>query len=168
MFNFLYPDKYYVSTYSIDFLTLYNQGIKAILFDIDNTLVPHNHHTTKQAIELISTLHNIGFKTCLVSNNRKERVLTFAESLNTYFIYKAKKPLKNGYLEAMKLLGSNSTNTIFIGDQLFTDIWGANNAKIKCYLVKPINKHEKIQIILKRIPEKFILFWYLRKNKLLS
>jgi predicted HAD superfamily phosphohydrolase YqeG len=66
----------------------------------------------------------------------------------------------------MKKMGTDKGNTLFVGDQLFTDIWGANNAKLHSILVKPIAKHEEIQIILKRIPEKLVLFFYKRKHKI--
>lgn len=66
----------------------------------------------------------------------------------------------------MEKMGTDKMNTLFVGDQIFTDIWGANNAGIRSVLVKPIAKHEEIQIVLKRIPEKLILFLYLRKHKM--
>ena len=66
----------------------------------------------------------------------------------------------------MKKLGTNKENTLFVGDQIFTDIWGANNAGLHSILVQPIAKHEEIQIVLKRIPEKWILHCYLKKHPL--
>ena len=66
----------------------------------------------------------------------------------------------------MEKLGTNKGNTIFVGDQLYTDIWGANNAGIHSILVKPIDKHEEIQIVLKRLIEKPIIWLYLMKHKM--
>jgi hypothetical protein len=68
----------------------------------------------------------------------------------------------------MKMMGTTEKNTLFVGDQLFTDIWGANNAGLHSILVKPIAKHEEIQIILKRIPEKLVLHFYLKKHRIKS
>ena len=68
-----------------------------------------------------------------------------------------------GYFKAMKLMGTGPRNTIFVGDQLFTDIWGANRSGIDSYLTKPINPREEIQIVLKRYPEKLILWFYRKK-----
>lgn len=166
MIKKLYPKEYYVSTYSIDFEKYYHMGYRAVLFDIDNTLVEHDAPLNDEAKKLIERLKNVGFKICFISNNDEERVANFNKDLGVQYIYKAGKPLAKGYEQAMKILGTNTANTMFVGDQLFTDIWGANNAGVRSILVKPIAKHEEIQIILKRIPEKWILRSYLKKHPL--
>ena len=166
MSRFLFPSEYYDSTYSIDFKSYYDKGYRAVLFDIDNTLVPHNFASDEKSIQLMADLKKIGFKICLVSNNKEPRVASFNEFLKVEYIYKAGKPLKKGYVAAMEKLGTTKKNTLFVGDQLFTDIWGANNAGLHCILVKPINKHEEIQIVLKRIIEKPIIFLYTRRHKM--
>ena len=89
----------------------------------------------------------------------------FNEPLNVEYIYKAGKPKKGGYRKAMEIMGTTEESTVFIGDQLFTDIWGATNAGIHSILVNPIDPHEEIQIILKRILERFVLVFYKRKQK---
>ena len=166
MSRFLFPSEYYDSTYSIDFKSYYDKGYRAVLFDIDNTLVPHNFASDEKSMQLMEYLKKIGFKICLVSNNKEPRVASFNEFLKVEYIYKAGKPLKKGYIAAMEKLGTTKKNTLFVGDQLFTDIWGANNAGLHCILVKPINKHEEIQIVLKRIIEKPIIFLYTRRHKM--
>ena len=166
MFQKFYPSEYYTSTYVIDFTEYYKKGYRGILFDIDNTLVPHNAPVTEEAIRLIHRLKEIGFGICLVSNNKEPRVAEFNKPLDVKYIYKAGKPKRSGYQKAMQLLGTDTTNTLFVGDQLFTDLWGANNAGITSLLVKPIDKKEEIQIILKRIPEKWILHSYLKKHQI--
>jgi hypothetical protein len=168
MFKKFYPTAYYSSAYVIDYKEYYNQGFRGILFDIDNTLVPHGFPADPKAIALIQQLKDIGFKICLVSNNKEPRVASFNEELQVNYIYKAGKPLKKGYLKAMDILGTNRDNTLFVGDQLFTDLWGANGVGITSLLVQPIDKKEEIQIVLKRIPEKLILFFYKRKHKLIN
>lgn len=160
MFKKFYPSRYYASAYDIDFRQYYNMGYRGVLFDIDNTLVPHGAPADEKAVALISMLKNIGFKVCFVSNNKEPRVASFNEQVGANYIYKAGKPLKKGYLKAMEIIGTNVQNTLFVGDQLFTDLWGANSLKITTLLVQPIDKKEEIQIILKRIPERFILFCY--------
>ena len=72
--------------------------------------------------------------------------------------------MKN-YNRAMKLMGTDRTNTVFIGDQLFTDIWGAKRAGIRNILVKPIHPKEEIQIVLKRYLEKIVLHFYLKEKR---
>ena len=166
MFQKFYPSEYYTSTYVIDFVEYYKKGYRGILFDIDNTLLPHNAPATEEAIRLIHRLKEIGFGICLVSNNKEPRVAEFNKPLDVKYIYKAGKPKRSGYQKAMQLLGTDTTNTLFVGDQLFTDLWGANNTGITSLLVQPIDKKEEIQIILKRIPEKWILHSYLKKHQI--
>ncbi|MGN0395825.1 MAG: YqeG family HAD IIIA-type phosphatase [Coprococcus sp.] len=168
MFKKFYPKEYYTSTYKINFKEYYDKGFRGILFDIDNTLVPHDAPADERAIELIRQLKDIGFKICLVSNNKEPRVAEFNQKLNVEYIYKAGKPLKKGYLKAMNIISTNVNNTLFVGDQLFTDLWGANATGIHSILVMPINKKEEIQIVLKRIPEKLILFFYKRKHRIIQ
>ncbi len=166
MFKRFYPSEYYTSTYVIDFEEFYKQGYRGILFDIDNTLVPHNAAADKRAIRLMERLKSYGYKICLVSNNKEPRVAEFNKKLKVNYIYKAGKPKKAGYIKAMNLIGTDTSNTLFVGDQLFTDLWGANAANIKSILVKPIDKKEEIQIVLKRIPEKLILHFYLKNHNI--
>ncbi len=168
MGKFLFPDEYYDSTYSINFKKYYNLGYRAVLFDIDNTLVPHDFPSDERAVSLIRRMKKVGLKICVISNNDEKRVKSFADSLGIEYVYKAAKPLAKGYLEGMTRMGTDTTNTLFVGDQLFTDIWGANNAKIHSVLVKPIDKHEEIQIILKRRLESPLIKLYLRRHPLLS
>ena len=77
-------------------------------------------------------------------------------------IYNGKKPLPGSYNRAMELMGTNKKNTIFVGDQLFTDILGANIVGIKSILVEPISPREEIQIVIKRFFEKIVLYFYKR------
>lgn len=161
-----YPQEYYTSTYAIDFKKYYDMGYRAVIFDIDNTLVEHDAPANDTAKELIENLKEMGFKVCLLSNNDEERVKSFNEPLDAYYIHKAGKPSAKGYNRAMELMGVERRETMFVGDQIFTDIWGANNAGIRSVLVKPIAKHEEIQIVLKRIPEKLVLHFYLKKHRL--
>lgn len=163
MFEKFYPDEWIDSTYIIPFDKYYKNGYRGILFDIDNTLVPHGAAATKQAEELFEYLNKTGFKTCLISNNKKERVDMFKQNIRTESIYKAGKPSVSGYEKAMQIIGCDKSNTLFVGDQLFTDVWGAKRAGIKTILVKPIHPKEEIQIVLKRKLEKIVLAEYKRK-----
>ena len=89
----------------------------------------------------------------------------FNDSVGSSYIFQAGKPGRKGYLRAMRLMQTVPENTVFVGDQLFTDVWGAKKAGIATYLVKPIHPKEEIQIVLKRYLEKIVLFFYYRKNK---
>ena len=98
MFQNLYPDEDVDSAYQIDYQKYYDQGYRGILFDVDNTLVEHNQPVTLVAIELFQTLNEMGFKTCIISNNRDERVKPLAEALESDYVYKAGKPSARGYV----------------------------------------------------------------------
>lgn len=157
---FLYPDEYLDSTYRIDFKKLYTEGYRGIIFDIDNTLVPHGAPADERAVLLFKQLKELGFSCMLLSNNKEPRVKMFNDAVNAAYIHKAGKPKPSGYRRAMKELGTDEKTTIFVGDQIFTDVCGANLAGIRTFLVKPIHPKEEIQIVLKRIPEKLILLFY--------
>ena len=160
MLECFYPKVYLDSTYEINFEQYYKDGYRAIIFDIDNTLVPHGAPADERAIALFKRLHQLGYQTLMLSNNKKPRVKMFCDAVDAEYIYKAGKPDPTKYLEAMKRMGSDVGNTLFVGDQIFTDVWGANRAGIYSILVKPIHPKEEIQIVLKRYLEKIVLFWY--------
>ena len=165
MFKTFYPGIWLDSTYIIAFEEYYKKGYRAVIFDIDNTLVPHGAPADKRAIELFERLHNIGYDTMLLSNNKEPRVKSFAEKVNSKYIFKADKPMRKGYEKAMEMMHTDKDNTLFVGDQLFTDVWGANKAGIFTILVKPIHPKEEIQIVLKRRLEAIVLFFYKRSLK---
>ncbi len=165
MFDMFFPDRYVASTYVINFEKLYEEGIRGIIFDIDNTLVPHGAPADKRAIELFERLKRIGFKCCLISNNQEPRVKMFNEKIQVDYVYDAHKPSTRNYRKAMEIMGTDTGSTIFIGDQLFTDVWGAKRAGIPNVLVKPIHPKEEIQIVLKRYLEKIVLYFYKRSQK---
>lgn len=157
-----YPQRTADSAYDIDYEQLYREGYRGILFDIDNTLVEHDADATPRAIELFERLKKIGFQTCLISNNSDERVSRFNREIKTNYIYNANKPFTKSYIKAAKIMGTRVNNTVFVGDQLFTDVYGANCIGMLTYLVKPIGPKEEIQIVLKRKLEKIVLFFYRR------
>ena len=163
MLEGFYPDEYLDSVYVIDFQSLYDQGYRGLLFDIDNTLVPHGAPADERAIALFDRLKTIGFRSCFVSNNKRSRVEPFNEQVRETFVENAHKPGKAGYQKAMALLGTTPDNTLFIGDQIFTDIYGAKRAGLRTILVKPIHPKEEIQIVLKRRLEYIVLYFYQRK-----
>ena len=165
MLQRFYPDNETDSAYGIDYQALYGKGYRGIIFDIDNTLVPHGAPADDRAVQLFSNLRKIGYRTVLLSNNKEPRVKPFADSVGSLYVFKAGKPGAKGYARAMKEMGTNPQNTIFVGDQLFTDVWGAKKAGIITYLVKPIHPKEEIQIVLKRRLEWIVLFFYHRRVK---
>lgn len=166
MFELFFPDEYYSSAYVIDFLQYYKDGYRGIIFDIDNTLVPHGAPADERSIALFKHLKEIGFEALLLSNNKEERVAMFNEQIGVHMIWKANKPFPEKYREAMKIMKTDEKSTLFIGDQLFTDVWGAKNAGIRSILVQPMNPKEEIQIVLKRKLEAVVLHFYLKKHSI--
>ena len=138
--------------------------IQAVFFDIDNTLVPHGAPADKRAAALVTRLQDCGFHVMFLSNNKEPRVKQFSDAAGGEYIYKAGKPKRAGYFKAMERLGTGPADTMFVGDQLFTDIWGAKKAGMETWLVKPIHPKEEIQIVLKRKLERIVLYFYHRKK----
>ncbi len=165
MFETFYPGNYVDSAYEIPYEKLYERGYRGIIFDVDNTLVPHGAPADARAIELFERLRAIGFSTCILSNNKEPRVSPFADKVGSPYIFKGGKPSRKGYGRAMERMKTDRDTTLFVGDQLFTDVWGAKRTGISNILVKPIHPKEEIQIVLKRYLEKIVLYFYARSKK---
>jgi hypothetical protein len=154
IFDEFYPDKVIASVYDLNWEQL-SKNYAGVIFDIDNTLVPHGAPADKAAVALFQRMHGLGMKTMLVSNNGEARVQPFARALETGYVHKAGKPKKAGYEKAMRQMGTTPQNTLFIGDQIFTDVWGANRAGMDTMLTDPVDKStDEIQIVIKRWFEK--------------
>lgn len=164
MLENFYPDEYLDSAYEIEFDRLYEEGYRGIIFDVDNTLVPHGAPADERARSLFAHLKEIGYQCCLLSNNKEPRVKLFNDVVKVQYIFKAAKPKVSGYRQAMELMGTDKDNTLFVGDQIFTDVYGANRAGIRTILTKPIHPKEEIQIVLKRYLERVVLFFYRRRK----
>ena len=141
----LIPTYYYNSIYDIDYDKLYENGIRLILTDLDNTLISYKESLPKDDLKsLINNLKKKGFEIIIVSNSSKGlRAKKFAEILDLKYTKMSLKPLRRGINKAIKKLASKKyqkSEIILFGDQLMTDIFGANRAKISSVLVKPIDK----------------------------
>lgn len=150
----LYPGELTRSVYELDWEELAGR-YGGVVFDIDNTLVPHGAPADDRAEALFDRLHRLGMKTMLVSNNGEERVKPFADRLHTDYVYKAGKPKKKGYEKAIRKLDMGPEKILFLGDQIFTDVWGANRAGMDTVLTEPVDPStDEIQIVVKRWFEK--------------
>ncbi len=158
MSSILLPDIFAETVYDIDLDALKNDGIRGFVFDIDNTLVTYaDPIATEKVIEWLERLRDMGFKLYIVSNNDKERVRIFSESVNLPHYGKALKPLKKYLKKACRNMGIAPSETALVGDQLFTDIWGGNLMNMKTILVKPISEVEDGFVKFKRRFERRIL-----------
>ena len=160
MLRCFYPSRYYESAYDIEYEKLYCEGFRGIIFDVDNTLVDHGAPVTARAKGLFSSLRKMGYETCIISNNSEARVKPLADIVGSKYVSKAGKPSPVNYIKAVEIMKCSRDTVFFVGDQIFTDVWGANRAGIKSFLVKPIDRHEEIQIVLKRYLERIVLYFY--------
>jgi HAD superfamily phosphatase (TIGR01668 family) len=161
-----FPSEYVDSIHEIDYDKLFKNGYRGIMFDVDNTLVPYDmEHPNDEIIDLFIKLKEIGFQVALVSNNNEVRITKFNEKLGVYAIHKALKPMTRNLKKAMQELKTNKKNTVLVGDQIFTDIYGGNRLKLKTILVVPISDKEEWITKIKRSTEKRIINAYLKKVK---
>lgn len=160
MFKMFYPYEYVKSVFDIDYDKLHALGYRGVIFDIDNTLVHHGEDSTPEVDELFKQIHRADLKTLLLSNNSTERIERFLRNIDSLYISDADKPRTDNYYKAISMLGLKRNEVVFIGDQLFTDIYGANKCGIANILVKFLQHKTETRIGKKRIIEKYILKFY--------
>ncbi len=165
-----FPYQYIDSIYNVDYNKLYAEGFRLILTDLDNTLISYMHtDPTEELFEWKRKVEEIGFEVIVVSNSENKRVKHFAELFNTKYVNSAMKPLKKGYKKGLKKTSFTKEQTIFMGDQLMTDIYGANRVGLNSILIKAIDKKTErfvtrvnryfekrvLKLAKKKYPEKF-------------
>ncbi len=165
MLEKFYPSEIARSAYEIPYEKLYEEGYRGLIFDIDNTLVPHDAPADDRSVKLFARLKEIGFKCCLLSNNNENRVQMFNKDIHAFYISGAGKPSAKSYIKAVEMMDLSALNTVAVGDQLLTDILGAKNAGIRDILVTPIAAWEPMRIRIKRVAEKIIFFFYHRRER---
>lgn len=157
MLKMLVPEIYVKSVADIDLEALKNRGITAVILDLDNTLDSHKTKTpSPHALAFLDKLNMLGFSFCIISNGKQARVEAYLKNLPVPFVAKAGKPLKKSYKKALKILGTVPQNTAFVGDQIFTDVWGANRMGLLTVLTEPIEQYENSFFYIKRFLEQFI------------
>ena len=170
MDNFI-PDMYQKSIYHINYDKLKEDGIKCLLFDLDNTCVPFKDtEPNKKLIDLFETLKDMDFKVILYSNATKKRLTPFKNGLNVDCSASSRKPNTKKLLNIIKLFNYNLSDVAIIGDQLYTDMLCGNRAGIKTILVNPMSKDDLLFTKLFRFLEKgkykkFAKMGILRKGK---
>ena len=151
------PDIYQKSIYYINYDKLYKKGIRCIIFDLDNTITPsHIKKPTKRLKKLFDELRDKGFKVIIMSNAPKHRIEPFKTYLNVDACAFSLKPRKNKYERIMEKFKYKHTEVAAVGDQLLTDIYGANKLDLTSILVNPLTDHDYTITIINRIIEKFI------------
>lgn len=138
-----YPNAYFesVKDINIDFLRKYN--IKALILDVDNTLIDYYKNLSNEIITWAQNLKKQSIKIYILSNtNKKQKVIDVAEKLDVPFEMFAKKPSKKGFIKIKNILKIEEKNIAVVGDQLFTDVVGGNRCNMFTILVDPVTKKD--------------------------
>lgn len=161
----LIPDKIFNSFDEITVAFLKENGISALILDVDNTLIPYEEKVPRPAVlQWIATLAEADIKVAFVTNNHKRRLLRFNESLRLPAYANSFKPFLKNMRAAMRAMGSNKSNTANLGDQIFTDTWAGKRLGIRTFLVPPIRDKRDPFTRFKRLLEKPVLRKYHKKN----
>lgn len=168
MFEKFVPDIYVKSIYYINYEKLYKNGVRCLIFDLDNTITPyHVKVPTKRQKKLFDELKDIGFKIIIMSNAPKNKVEPFKNFLLVDACYFSLKPKKDKYLQIMDTFKYKNNEIACIGDQLLTDVWGANRVDLTSILVNPLTSKDNGVTLLNRLIEK-IIYSNLSKKDLLK
>lgn len=154
------PTNLAMTVYDIDFATLYANGARVILFDLDNTLASYDETTpTKKQLELNEKLRKMGYKIFIISNNRKPRTYLYTRTFQVDdYLVLSKKPFLFKIKKFLKKHNIKTEEIVMIGDQMLTDICCANRLGVKNIMVKSISrKTERWYTRINRLREKMIL-----------
>ena len=139
----IYPNAYFGSVLDIKISFLIKNKIKALILDVDNTLIDYNKNLSEDIIKWSHELQGQGIKMYILSNtNKKEKVENVAKKLEIKYEYFAKKPSKKGFLKVQENLKLNPKNIAVVGDQIFTDIIGGNRCNMFTILVDPVDSKD--------------------------
>jgi HAD superfamily phosphatase (TIGR01668 family) len=164
--GFFVPDYYFDTVYEVSAELLKSHGIKGLILDIDNTLVPYEiPEPTEENLAWLELMHKNGIKTAFVSNNHKDRVELYNKTLGCPAFYDSGKPFKKACRRALDAMGLKADEAAIIGDQVFTDVVCGRNAGLKlCILVKPIKDKTNLFFKSKRLLERPVIATYHRRN----
>ncbi len=166
MLEGLFPDYVYRSIQDIEPGFFEERGIRLAVLDIDNTLVPYTEPEPTPAVNaFLKRLEEENVQFCFVSNNKLERVLRFNQTIGAFYVARANKPFRTGIQKAMAKFGVKPEETVLIGDQIFTDVYGGRRSGILTVLVEPIEEKETLFFKFKRRMEKIVLKKYKEVKK---
>ncbi len=133
------PDYMIEAVYQLDAKRLKDLGIKAVMVDLDNTLIAWNNPDgTPELLAWLEEMRRNDVKVIVVSNNKRERVARAVEKFGVDYIWRAMKPFALGINKALKQFGEKPEEVVMVGDQLMTDIRAAHRAGVRSILVKPL------------------------------
>lgn len=152
------PDMYQKSIYHINYDKLYDDGIRCLLFDLDNTMVPYGElEPSKKLIDFIEDLKDMGFRIIIFDDASKKRLLPFKKILNVDCAYNAKKPSEDKFMKVIENFKLDLPELAIIGDELRSDVFGGNRIGIKTILVNPISTSDSLKTRFFRRFEKKII-----------
>lgn len=158
IWRLLIPDGRAPSVVAIDPEALYRQGVRGVILDLDNTLVPWNGSEVSLPLrEWLSKLRTLGIGVCILSNNTPARVDAFCAPMGLLSVARAKKPRRKGFRQAMELLGTEPHETAVVGDQVWTDVLGGKRMGLHTVLVPPISRREFVGTRMMRLLERLWL-----------
>jgi len=162
--NNLVPDLFVDSLMDIPLEELVKRKTKGMIFDLDNTVTEWNNPEIRHEIlQWFNSLQKKGVTACLLSNNKGPRVMEAAGKLGIPYVAKATKPRRRAFRKAMELLKTSPEETVVVGDQIFTDIFGGNRMGLYTVLVAPLSNREFIGTRAMRCVERIVLK-KIRKN----
>ena len=167
MLNNLVPKIKADTVYDIPLDKLWNQGIRGIITDLDNTLVGAKEPVaTPELVDWLKKVQNRGFKVVIVSNNNHLRVSKFADPIVVPFIPSARKPFNRAFVQAMKQMGLTPAQTAVVGDQMLTDVLGGNRLGLFTVLVRPVAiQDEGFFTRINRLIERVVIRFIGEKNR---
>ena len=167
LYKKFYPKKIFKNLLQIDINFLRQNNIKAIFLDIDNTIMDYDGNIIEGLENWVENLKDYGIKFCIVSNtSKKEKAERVSNLLKIPFINLSTKPLRRGLKKAKKIIKIYDDSVIaVVGDQVMTDVWGANRCKMFSILVEPIKDKDILVTRFNRIFERIILKEYYKNNK---
>lgn len=157
----LFPDIYADGIWEVDFDALFDRGIRGIILDVDNTIVPY--YVPDPDVRSVAGIHRLqekGFSLYIVSNGKETRVRRFNQGLALPFVCHAGKPTAKGFIQAMHYMKLSPEQIAVIGDQIFTDVWGGNRLGMYTVLVKQVSRRDEWITAVKRPLEKIVLLAY--------
>ncbi|MBR1884483.1 MAG: YqeG family HAD IIIA-type phosphatase [Clostridia bacterium] len=161
MLERFYPSFVYSSVIDIPYSLFEKNGIKAVIFDMDNTLVNSKYIYDEKVKIWLKDLKEKGIKVCILSNTPNyKKVEQIGKELSMPYLHRALKPWSFGFKKALKILNEPKESIAIIGDQVFTDVYGGNRFGIKTILVEPIDKNEFFITKMKRPVERLVIKKY--------
>lgn len=159
-----YPKMYQKKVENINYLKLKDIGIKCLVFDLDNTIALIDQDLISDGTKKLLTNLKKDFTIVIISNNVESRVKKYADSLECDYVYKACKPFSKGLKKIAKKYNLKACEIAVIGDQLITDILGANLFKAYPILVDPMAKKDLKISYFNRFLERQVFKKYRKKG----